>query len=211
MGELVVALKDIAPVASAVIALVALAVSLATFARGWRWRAEASPVFIRVDGDKSLLPDFSKAGFDPVTCGFLANCGDGRAFNVKLIGVNCDAELWDCRQIGETVLGRQTEWVMTRAGRLPELTSREWRYFVTIAPPSHPVHDLTKVELGVHWVSSPTRLRRCRYTQCPIWDIEPWKCGPLERLRRWHRDRKGHRRFHELDRKRASEQRKLLS
>lgn len=140
------ALKANAPVASVVIAMLAFLVSLATYRRAWRWRSEAEPAFVQVQGDMLLVPEFKRAGVDPVFIGWLANCGDGRAFNVKAIGINCDAEVWDCRQIGETLLG-----------------------------------------------------------------IEPWKCGPLERLRRWHRDRKGHRRFHELDRKRALEQRKILS
>ena len=198
-----------------VIAAFGLMVSLLTFARGWRWRAEAAPLFAMLEGDKLLRPDFSKAGIDPPIVGYLVNCGDGRAFNVKAIGVNCDAGLWDCRQIAETVLGKQSEWVMNDCGRLPELTGETMRFFITIAPPQNPrpdqSSDLTKLELGVHWVSSPTRLHRCRYTQFPIWGIEPMKCGPFERLRRWHRDRLGHRRFHALDRKRASEQRRLLS
>lgn len=215
MGELLDMLQKNASVVSLTIAFLALLVSLATFVRGWRWRAEADPVFVQVQGDGLLFPDFSKAGINPVFMGFLANCGDGRAFNVKITSFNCEAELWDCRQIGDTILGKQTEWIMTNAGRLTELTNEDRRFFVTITPPAdptcNPTADMTKLELGVHWVSSPTRMRRCRYKQFPILGVEPWKCGPLERLRRWHRDRKGHRRFHELDRKRASEQRKLLS
>lgn len=209
------ALKANAPVASVVIAMLAFLVSLATYRRAWRWRSEAEPAFVQVQGDMLLVPEFKRAGVDPVFIGWLANCGDGRAFNVKAIGINCDAEVWDCRQIGETVLGKQSEWVMNDCGRLPELTGETMRFFITIAPPQNPrpdqSSDLTKLELGVHWVSSPTRLHRCRYTQFPIWGIEPMKCGPFERLRRWHRDRLGHRRFHALDRKRASEQRRLLS
>lgn len=209
------ALKANAPVASVVIAVLAFLVSLATYRRAWRWRSEAEPAFVQVQGDMLLFPEFKRADGDPVFIGWLANCGDGRALNVKAIGINCDAEVWDCRQIGETVLGKQSEWVMNDCGRLPELTGETMRFFITIAPPQNPrpdqSSDLTKLELGVHWVSSPTRLHRCRYTQFPIWGIEPMKCGPFERLRRWHRDRLGHRRFHALDRKRASEQRRLLS
>ena len=209
------ALKANAPAASVVIAVLAFLVSLATYRRAWRWRSEAEPAFVQVQGDMLLFPEFKRAGVDPVFIGWLANCGDGRAFNVKAIGINCDAEVWDCRQIGETVLGEQTKWIMTNTGRIVELTNETMRFWVTITPPRDPSRDiepdLTKLELGVHWVSSPTRLRRCRYRQFPILGVEPWKYGPLERLRRWHRDRKGHRRFHELDRKRASEQRKILS
>lgn len=149
-----------------VIAAFGLMVSLLTFARGWRWRAEAAPLFAMLEGDKLLRPDFSKAGIDPPIVGYLVNCGDGRAFNVKAIGVNCDAGLWDCRQIGETVLGKQSEWVMNDCGRLPELTGETMRFFITIAPPQNPrpdqSSDLTKLELGVHWVSSPTHLQRFR-------------------------------------------------
>ena len=47
-----------------VIAAFGLMVSLLTFARGWRWRAEAAPLFAMLEGDKLLRPDFSKAGID---------------------------------------------------------------------------------------------------------------------------------------------------
>lgn len=96
------ALKANAPVASVVIAVLAFLVSLATYRRAWRWRSEAEPAFVQVQGDMLLFPEFKRAGVDPVFIGWLANCGDGRAFNVKAIGINCDAEVWDCRQIGET-------------------------------------------------------------------------------------------------------------
>lgn len=209
------ALKANAPAASVVIAVLAFLVSLATYRRAWRWRSEAEPAFVQVQGDMLLFPEFKRAGVDPVFIGWLANCGDGRAFNVKAIGINCDVEVWDCRQVGETVLGEQTKWIMNNTGRIVELTNETMRFWVTITPPRDSSRDiepdLTKLELGVHWISSPTRLRRCRYRQFPLLGIEPWKCGPLELLRRWHRDRKGHRRFHELDRKRALEQRKILS
>jgi hypothetical protein len=144
-----------------VIAAFGLMVSLLTFARGWRWRAEAAPLFAMLEGDKLLRPDFSKAGIDPPIVGYLVNCGDGRAFNVKAIGVNCDAGLWDCRQIGETVLGKQSEWVMNDCGRLPELTGETMRFFITIAPPQNPrpdqSSDLTKLAwsaLGI--ISNPS-------------------------------------------------------
>ena len=209
------ALKANAPVASVVIAVLACLVSLATYRRAWRWRSEAEPAFVQVQGDMFLFPEFKRAGVDPVFIGWLANCGDGRAFNVKAIGINCDAEVWDCRQIGETVLGKQTEWVMTNTGRITELTNENMRFWVTITPPRNPRRDyepdLTKIGLGVHWVSSPTRLRRCRYRHLPFWGIEPWKCGPFGYLKRRYRDIRGHRKFHALDSKRASEQKKLLS
>lgn len=35
-----------------VIAAFGLMVSLLTFARGWRWRAEAAPLFAMLEGDK---------------------------------------------------------------------------------------------------------------------------------------------------------------
>jgi hypothetical protein len=110
------ALKANAPVASVVIAVLAFLVSLATYRRAWRWRSEAEPAFVQVQGDMLLVPEFKRAGVDPVFIGWLANCGDGRAFNVKAIGINCDAEVWDCRQIGETVLGEQTKWIMNNTG-----------------------------------------------------------------------------------------------
>ncbi len=215
MNEVIETLKNIAPVASVVIALMAFTVSLLTYRRAWRWRAEAEPTFVHVQGDRLLCPDFSKAGINPVIVGWLTNCGDGRAFNVKAIGIDCEAEIWDCRQIGETVLGKQTEWVMTNTGRITELTNENMRFWVTITPPRNPRRDyepdLTKIGLGVHWVSSPTRLRRCRYRHLPFWGIEPWKCGPFGYLKRRYRDIRGHRKFHALDSKRASEQKKLLS
>lgn len=86
------ALKANAPAASVVIAVLAFLVSLATYRRAWRWRSEAEPAFVQVQGDMLLFPEFKRAGVDPVFIGWLANCGDGRAFNVKAIGINCDTK-----------------------------------------------------------------------------------------------------------------------
>ena len=111
--------------------------------------------FVQVQGDMLLFPEFKRADGDPVFIGWLANCGDGRALNVKAIGINCDAEVWDCRQIGETVLGEQTKWIMNNTGRIVELTNETMRFWVTITPPRDSSRDiepdLTKLELGVHW------------------------------------------------------------
>lgn len=61
------ALKANAPAASVVIAVLAFLVSLATYRRAWRWRSEAEPVFVQVQGDMLLFPDFKRAGVDPVS------------------------------------------------------------------------------------------------------------------------------------------------
>lgn len=139
------ALKANAPAASVVIAVLAFLVSLATYRRAWRWRSEAEPAFVQVQGDMLLFPEFKRAGVDPVFIGWLANCGDGRAFNVKAIGINCDVEVWDCRQVGETVLGEQTKWIMNNTGRIVELTNETMRFWVTITPPRDSSRD-TKSE-----------------------------------------------------------------
>lgn len=77
------ALKANAPAASVVIAVLAFLVSLATYRRAWRWRSEAEPAFVQVQGDMLLFPEFKRAGVDPVFIGWLANCGDGRAFSTS--------------------------------------------------------------------------------------------------------------------------------
>ena len=56
------ALKANAPVASVVIAMLAFLVSLATYRRAWRWRSEAEPAFVQVQGDMLLVPEFKRAG-----------------------------------------------------------------------------------------------------------------------------------------------------
>ena len=76
------ALKANAPVASVVIAVLAFLVSLATYRRAWRWRSEAEPAFVQVQGDMLLFPEFKRADGDPVFIGWLANCGDGRALKI---------------------------------------------------------------------------------------------------------------------------------
>lgn len=60
------ALKANAPVASVVIAVLAFLVSLATYRRAWRWRSEAEPAFVQVQGDMLLFPEFKRAVVDPV-------------------------------------------------------------------------------------------------------------------------------------------------
>lgn len=196
------------------VALGALAISAVTFLNGYRWHPEADPTFVYLgrDSDANLFPDFGKTGIEPFIVGYLVNMGDGRAFNVRVHGINCDVRLWDCRQISETRLGEPTQWVMNDAGRVPELTGETIRYFITVTPPDHPQDaNLTRIGLEVHWTPSPTRLHRCRYKRLPFWDIEPRTYAPWKLLARWRKDRRDHHRLHELYRKQALEQRRLLS
>ncbi|ETY70983.1 hypothetical protein [Bifidobacterium moukalabense] len=146
------------------------------------------------------VPDATPSLFDehgrlPVQKSMLSNDGDGDAFDVRVFGHDCvvRAYAWEKRSDNKWKIGERT--------MVPRISNDGDDVKLAVWLPEDMDELPTDAAICVHWVKSPTRLRRCGYATIPVselqdewWKEKDWRARHriAERIREWW----AHRRFH---------------
>ncbi len=159
-----------------IISVISLVISILVAIRAWRWKNEADwflTYFPENQPVKWQALDFIDKQ-PPTHVVELSNIGDGTAYDVRVFGIHCRTALLNIE--GKTIVHRE---------ELPRIGTEQAAY-VAIWPELGEQISEKSSAICIHWVHSPTRLRRCGVDITPITQAnEEWKCGEWTRRARF--------------------------
>lgn len=181
---------------SDVIALISLIGSAFAFSRTIRHRPEASWVNLNIltNEPNATPPLADENGRAPKRLSMLANDGDGPAFDVRVFGHDCIVRAYAWERLDHA-------WKIGEQTMMLRVDNDEDDVKLAIWPPEGMDDFPEDAMLCIHWVKSPTRLRRCGYATIPLknmadkwWEERDWQLRHRlsERFKEWRE----HRRFH---------------